>query len=821
MNTNTTETQAELRDGTPGATAAAESPKPGAGSTAAEPTLRLPEGTIPLLPLRDSVLFPATVLPLEVGRASSVAAVQHAVKAQGPIGTILQRDPAADQPGREGLHEIGTIAHVLRYVARPDGPSHLICRGEQRFRILELVPGFPFLVARVERIAEPGESGVAGPGAGTEVEARVLKLRERAGEAIRLLPEAPEGLKESIAAIPAPGTLADVLASFMDLKTGEKQQVLEAVDLVTRLDRVLWFVSYRLEVLRLSRDIGERTRQTIEGRQREHILREQLRTIQKELGEGEEQGADTAELAEQIANAGMPPDVLAQAEKELKRLKRMPEAAAEQSMLRTYLEWLAELPWTVSGSEPIDIAEARKILDEDHCGLEKVKKRILEYLAVRKLNPTGHAPILCFVGPPGVGKTSLGQSIARTMKRKFTRVSLGGVHDEAEIRGHRRTYIGAMPGNIIQAIRKAGARDCVMMLDEIDKLGRGIQGDPSSALLEVLDPAQNATFRDNYLGVDFDLSRVVFICTANMLDTIPGPLLDRMEVIRLSGYTESEKVEIAQRHLIPRQLKENGLSPEQCFMTEAAIRAVIRAYTREAGVRSLEREIGSVFRNVAMRIAEGSAREIRVDAEDIPGVLGPERFEAEVAQRTTIPGVATGLAWTPVGGDILFVEASVVPGKGRLTLTGQLGEVMKESAQAALSLVRAKQRELGIEAGTLENNDVHVHVPAGAIPKDGPSAGVTMFVALSSAFTGRPVRPDIAMTGEISLRGLVLPVGGIKEKVLSAMHAGIKTVMLPARNKRDYEEIPEEARQGLQFIWLETVDQALEHALGGKTAAAA
>jgi len=790
-NANAPQPPAELRDGS-GMPPTVESPRPDTAPASTEPGLRLPEGTSPLLPLRDSVLFPATVLPLEVGRPSSVAAVQHAVKTQGPIGTILQRDPAADAPGQEGLYEVGTVAHVLRYVTRPDGPSHLICRGEQRFRILELVPGYPFLVARVERIAEPADATVAG----TEIEARMLKLRERAVEAIRLLPEAPEGLRESIAAITAPGTLADVLASFMDLKTAEKQQVLEAVDLIARLDRVLWFVSYRLEVLRLSRDIGERTRQTIEGRQREHILREQLRTIQKELGEGEEQGTDTTELAEQIAKAGMPADVLAQAEKELRRLKRMPEAAAEQSMLRN-------------------------ILDEDHLGLEKVKKRILEYLAVRKLNPTGHAPILCFVGPPGVGKTSLGQSIARTMKRKFTRVSLGGVHDEAEIRGHRRTYVGAMPGNIIQAIRKAGTRDCVMMLDEIDKLGRGIQGDPGSALLEVLDPAQNGTFRDNYLGVDFDLSRVVFICTANMLDTIPGPLLDRMEVIRLSGYTESEKVGIAQRHLIPRQLKENGLLPEQCFMSEGAIRTVIHAYTREAGVRNLEREIGSVLRNVAMRIAEGTAKEIRIEAADIPAILGPERFEAEVAQRTTIPGVATGLAWTPVGGDILFVEASAVPGKGRFTLTGQLGDVMKESVQAALSLVRAKQRELGIEAGALENNDIHVHVPAGAIPKDGPSAGVTMFVALSSALTGRPVRPDIAMTGEISLRGLVLPVGGIKEKVLAAMHAGIKTVMLPARNKRDYEDIPEEARQGLAFIWLETVDQALEHALTDKTAAAA
>ena len=814
-NPNTSQTPAELRDAAPGGQVTAEAPRPQA---AAEPELRLPEGLIPLLPVRDSVLFPGTVLPLEVGRPSSIAAVQHAVKTQGPIGVILQRNPEDNEPRQETLFEIGTIGQVLRYIARPEGPSHLICRGEQRFRILELVEGYPFLVARVERIEETAPE----PAAVTEIDARMLKLRERAVEAIRLLPDAPEGLKESIAAITAPGTLADVLASFMDLKSEEKQQVLEAVDLVTRLDRVLWFVSYRLEVLRLSRDIGERTRQTIEGRQREHILREQLKTIQKELGEGEEQGTDTTELAEQIAKAGMPPEVLLQAEKELKRLKRMPEAAAEQSMLRTYLEWLAELPWTVAEGDPIDIAEARAVLDEDHYGLEKVKKRILEYLAVRKLNPTGHAPILCFVGPPGVGKTSLGQSIARTMKRKFTRVSLGGVHDEAEIRGHRRTYIGAMPGTIIQAIRKAGARDCVMMLDEIDKLGRGVQGDPSSALLEVLDPAQNGTFRDNYLGVPFDLSRVVFICTANMLDTIPGPLLDRMEIIRLSGYTESEKVEIAQRHLIPRQLKENGLSPEQCFLTEAALRTLIHGYTREAGVRNLEREIGSVFRNAAVRIAEGSATQ---HPRSMPRISTASWGRS--ASRRRSPSAPPSRAWPRASPGRRWAATSSSsrprsrPGKGKLTLTGQLGDVMKESAQAAMSLVKAKQKDLGLEANVLENHDIHVHIPAGAIPKDGPSAGVTMFVALTSALTGRPVRPDLAMTGEISLRGLVMPVGGIKEKVLAAMAAGIKTVMLPARNKRDYEDIPEEARKGLEFVWLETVEQALTHALGEKVAAAA
>jgi ATP-dependent Lon protease len=800
----TTNARTELLEGT-GEVPRPDQPQAPAAEPAAEP--RLPDGCIPILPVRNVVLFPATVLPLDVGRPRSVAAVQYVVKTQGPIGVILQRDPEAVEPSAAELRDIGTIGRVLRYVASPEGRHHMICRGEQRFRLVEFLPGYPFLVARVEVIPEP-------PATGTEVEARTMKLKERAMEAIRLLPDAPEGLRDAIGGIAEPGALADVLASFMDIKVTEKQQVLEAIDVVTRLDRVLWFVSYRLEVLRLSRDIGERTRQTIEGRQREHILREQLRTIQKELGEGEEgEASDTGELEQAIAKAGMPPEVEAQALKELKRLQRMPEVSPEYSMVRSYLEWLTELPWQAGDGEPIDIAEARRILDEDHFGLDKVKKRIIEYLAVRKLNPTGHAPILCFVGPPGVGKTSLGQSIARTMKRKFVRVSLGGVHDEAEIRGHRRTYIGALPGNIIQGIRKAGARDCIMMLDEIDKLGRGIQGDPSSALLEVLDPAQNSTFRDNYLGVPFDLSKVVFIATANMLDTIPPPLLDRMEVIRLSGYTESEKVEIAKRFLIPRQLKENGLTPEQCEVSEEAIRAIIRSYTREAGVRNLEREIGSVLRNAAVRIAEGSAKHVKVEPADVAAVLGPPRFEAELAQRISVPGVATGLAWTPVGGDILFVEATSVPGSGKLTLTGQLGDVMRESAQAAMSLVKSKQRALGIEPSVFERNDVHVHVPAGAIPKDGPSAGVTMFVALASVLTGRPVRADLAMTGEISLRGLVLPVGGIKEKVLAAMHAGIKTVMLPARNKRDFEDIPDEARKSLQFVWLETADQALETAL--------
>jgi ATP-dependent Lon protease len=569
----------------------------------------------------------------------------------------------------------------------------------------------------------------------------------------------------------------------------------------------------RIEVLKLSKQIGEQTQQSLSSQQREHILREQLRHIQKELGEGDEKSVEIAELRETVEKAGMPKEAKDQATKELKRLERMPEAAAEYGMIRAYLDWLIDLPWSKLDTDNIDVAEARRILDEDHYGLPKIKRRILEYLAVRKLKPDGRSPILCFVGPPGVGKTSLGQSIARATGRKFVRLSLGGVHDEAEIRGHRRTYIGALPGNIIQSIRKAGTRNPVMMLDEVDKLGAGFQGDPASALLEVLDPEQNSTFRDNYLGVAFDLSRVMFIATANVLDTIPGPVRDRMEVIELPGYTEDEKLEIARRYLLKRQLDTNGLTAEQCDITEDAIRTIIRDYTREAGVRNLERLIGAVCRHVAMRVAEGTIERMRIEAGALPAILGPRRFENEVAMRTSIPGVATGLAWTPTGGDILFIEATRVAGSGRLILTGQLGEVMKESAQAALTLAKARAAELGFDVALFEKSDIHIHVPAGAIPKDGPSAGVAMFVALASLLTGRTARNDTAMTGEISLRGLVLPIGGVKEKVLAAARAGITTVLLPARNQKDLEDVPEAARQQVRFVWLERVDDAVAAAL--------
>ncbi len=648
----------------------------------------IPDDALIIVPVRNVVLFPGVVVPLSLGRTRTIAAAQEAARSQRPLGVLLQRDPQEEDPAPEQLHEIGTVAGIMRYVTAPDGVHHVIAQGQQRFRVLAYLPGYPFLVARVERIEEPESSS-------PEVEARLLHLKERALEALQYLPQVPRELANAIQAIPTPAAGADLVASFMDLKLEEKQEVLETIDVRQRLDKVLQLLGHAIEVLRLTRDISEQTKESVDSRQREYLLREQMKTIQKELGEDEGTGAEIAELAEAITKANMPEEVEAQARKELKRLERMPEAAAEYSMVRTYLDWLIELPWSVTSEDTIDIAEARRILDDEHYGLAKIKRRILEYLAVRKLNPTGKSPILCFVGPPGVGKTSLGQSIAHATGRKFVRASLGGVHDEAEIRGHRRTYIGALPGNIVQGIRKAETRNPVFMLDEMDKLGASFQGDPSSALLEVLDPEQNSTFRDNYLAVPFDLSQVMFVGTANVLDSIPGPLRDRMEVIELPSYTEDEKVEIARRYLVKRQLEANGLKPEQALIGEAAIRAIVRDYTREAGVRSLERLIGAVFRNVAMRIAEGSAERVAIEPGDLHGILGPRQVEPEVASRTCLPGVATGLAWTPVGGDILFVEASRVPGRGQLILTGQLGDVMKESAQAALSLVKSRARSDG------------------------------------------------------------------------------------------------------------------------------
>ncbi|MFO1080546.1 MAG: endopeptidase La [Reyranellaceae bacterium] len=768
----------------------------------APPPVALPSDALIVVPVRNTVLFPEIVFPITLGRPASIAAAQQAVREQRQILIVLQRDPEQNDPTAVDMHRTGTVANIVRYMTSPEGGHHLICQGVQRFRVTEFVDGHPFMLARGLHVGEPSTGG-------PDVEARFLVLQEQVREILDLLPRVPPELRQTVEATTSPGMLADLATTYLDATPSEKQEVLETIDLVPRLDKVSKLLAHRLEVLRLSAEIGKQTKASLDSRQREVLLREQMAAIQKELGDEGSNKQELAELDKAIAAAKMPADVEAAARKELRRLQRTPEAAADYGIIRAYLDTLIELPWAPPEAKPIDIAEARRILDADHYGLEKIKQRIVEYLAVRKLAPEGKAPILCFAGPPGVGKTSLGQSIARAMGRKFARVSLGGVHDEAEIRGHRRTYIGALPGDIIQAIRKTGARDCVMMLDEIDKMGSGVHGDPAAAMLEVLDPEQNSTFRDNYLDVPFDLSRVVFIATANMLETVPGPLRDRMEIIQLSGYTAGEKLEIARRYLVRRQLEANGLTAEQVEIDDAALRRIIDGYTREAGVRNLEREVGRLLRSVAVGIAEGKTERRHIAVGDVETILGPVRFENEVAMRQSVPGVATGLAWTPVGGDILFIEATRTPGGGRLLLTGQLGEVMRESAQAALSLVKSMTAMLGIDPALFEKSDIHVHVPAGATPKDGPSAGVAMFMALTSLLTGRTIRNDTAMTGEISLRGLVLPVGGIKEKVVAAAAAGITRVMLPARNRRDYDDIPEEVRNALEFVWLDKVDDAV------------
>jgi ATP-dependent Lon protease len=766
----------------------------------------VPPGALMILPLRQAVLFPSTVMPLVVGRPTSLQIVEEAVRQQTRIGFVAQRDPSIETPRPEQLFSVGTAADVLRMYSLPDGQRQIIIQGRQRFEIAEFIETDPFLIARVTLVEENAPQS-------KEFQARIINLRQEAGKALALLPEPMIELKATIERIDDPLALIDIIASTLDLTVEEKQELLATLDPAQRAQMVSEKLARQISLLELSKKIGDETKQSLDQAQREYFLREQLKAIQKELGEETGQNVEVEELRKKIAEARMPPQVETEVLRELSRFERMPEMAAERSMIRTYLDWMVELPWSVSSEEQIDLPRAREILDADHYDLEKVKKRIVEFLAVRKLKPEGKSPILCFVGPPGVGKTSLGQSIARAMNRKFVRQSLGGVHDEADIRGHRRTYIGALPGNIIQGIRKAGTNNPVFMLDEIDKLGASFHGDPSAALLEVLDPAQNTSFQDHYLGVDFDLSHVMFIATANVLDTIPGPLRDRMEILQLAGYIEEDKIAIAKNYLIPRQITENGLSDGQISFSSDAIREIIQGYTREAGVRQLEREIGTVCRGVATRVAEGLKEKISIDRDAVRAYLGPPKFFNEIALRTSLPGVATGLAWTPVGGDILFIEATKMAGEGRLQLTGQLGEVMKESAQAALSLVKSRAESLGIAAEQFRKQDIHIHIPAGAIPKDGPSAGVTLFVALVSLLLGQHVKKDVAMTGEISLRGLVLPVGGIKEKVLAAKRAGITSVLLPALNKRDLEEIPPSALEGIRFEFLNTVDEALQHAL--------
>jgi ATP-dependent Lon protease len=778
--------------------------------TASSP-LALPIDVLPIVPMRNVVLFPHVLQPISVGRPKSIAAVLHAAQTHMPLGIVLQKDASVDDPGRDALCDIGTVATVSRLISAEHGLHHAVCNGMQRLRIVELVSGYPFLTARVERLDDPIACSA-------EAEALGMQLRERAVEILSLLPGVPAELSHALQGMRSPAQLADIAASLMDVEVNEKQRLLETLAIEQRLQKVLGLLTHRIQVLRLSQEIGERTKEQLDDRQRRYLLREQLKAIQKELGEGDGEDEEVQRLDKAIAEAGMPAEIEQHTRKELRRLEQMSESAGEGAILRTYLEWMTELPWREPAPLHIDLAAARKTLAADHFGLDAVKRRIVEFLAVKKLNPNGRAPILCFAGPPGVGKTSLGQSIAKALQRPFVRVALGGVHDEAEIRGHRRTYIGAMPGNIVQGLRKAGARDCVMLLDEVDKMSASLHGDPSAALLEVLDPEQNGTFRDNYLGVPFDLSRVVFICTANVIDNVPPPARDRMEVIELPGYTLEEKLQIATTYLVPKQRAANGLSETQCVLEAGVLRAIVADHTREAGVRQLEREIGRTLRRAATRIAEGEAEAVQVRTDDLEEILGPAKYEHEVALRSALPGVATGLAWTPVGGDILFIEATQVAGSGRLILTGQLGDVMKESAQAALTLVKSRAADLGLGAALFEQVDVHLHVPAGAIPKDGPSAGVAMFIALASLFTRQPVRHDVAMTGEISLRGLVLPVGGIKEKVLAAQRAGLAEVLIPARNRKDLRDLPESVRIAIRFTMLETVDDALRAALrSGKT----
>ncbi|MDZ7374151.1 MAG: endopeptidase La [candidate division KSB1 bacterium] len=767
---------------------------------------------VPILPLRDTVIYPYMVTPLVVARPKSVQLIQDVVVGNRILGLVAQRKAEIEDPSPEQIYRYGTVASILKMLKFPDGSLRVLVQGLRRIQLVKITqtdPYFRALIRPLEDIVEPS----------TELEALANTVSSLFQRVVNMSPHLPDELAVAAMNTPDPSRLADLVASNITLPTEEKQALLEELNVKLRLERLVVHLSRIIEVLEMSSKIQDQVQSELSKSQREYFLREQLKAIQKELGMEDERTAEIRELREKIEQARMPEEAEKEALRELDRLAKMPPGAAEYTVARTYLDWLVSLPWSVSTEDNLDIERAQRILDEDHYDLKRVKERILEFLAVRKLKQDQKGPILCFVGPPGVGKTSLGRSIARALGRKFVRISLGGVRDEAEIRGHRRTYVGALPGRIIRGLRTAGSNNPVFMLDEVDKLGADFRGDPSSALLEVLDPEQNNSFVDHYLDVKFDLSRVMFICTANVLDTVPPPLRDRMEVLELPGYTEEEKLMIAFKYLIPRQLKEHGLRRDNLRFEKRAVRRIIREYTREAGLRNLEREIANICRKVAKKVAlEGPVREV-ITAAKVPEYLGPPKYFSEVAERTSEPGVATGLAWTPSGGDILFVECTRMPGSKQLILTGQLGEVMRESAQAALSWVRSRAQKLGIEENFMEKSDIHIHVPAGAIPKDGPSAGVTIVTALVSLLTGKPVRHDLAMTGEITLRGKVLPVGGIKEKVLAAHRAGIRTVILPERNRKDLEEIPKGVLDELEFHFVENLDQVLRIAFA-KTGAA-
>jgi ATP-dependent Lon protease len=761
---------------------------------------------IPVLPLRGTVLFPDLILPIMVGRKRSVRLIDEAMDADRVIGVVTQKRSETEDPKEGDLYTVGVAALILRMIRELDGSQRVIVQGISRIKIRGYLQKEPYYKARVESIEEGMIHGV-------EIEALMMNLKSLFQRAVELAPYLTAELGTMVSNIKSASILADLIASNLNVSTSEKQGILETYDVRERLTKVHLYLNKEVQVLELGNKIQSQVKEDIDKTQREYYLREQLKAIKKELGELDDHSAEIKELKERIRKAKMPPEALTAAEKELDRLAKIPPASAEYTVARTYLDWLVELPWSETTGDNLDIHNAQKTLDEDHYDLEKVKKRILEYLAVRKLKADMKGPILCFVGPPGVGKTSLGKSIARTMGRKFIRVSLGGVRDEAEIRGHRRTYVGALPGRVIQGIKKAGSNNPVFMLDEVDKIGMDFRGDPSSALLEVLDPEQNYSFSDHYIDVPFDLSKVMFITTANVLDTIPPALRDRMEVLELPGYSEDQKMMIAQEFLIPKQIEEHGLTPDFIELKGEALQVIISSYTREAGVRNLEREIAAICRGVAKDVAGGTTDKVTVTPENLHKLLGPVKFFPEVAERTSEPGVATGLAWTPTGGDIIFVEATRMRGEKGLTLTGQLGDVMKESAQAALAYVRSKAKDLSIEEDFFAKNDIHIHVPAGAIPKDGPSAGITMFIALTSLLTNKAVRSDIAMTGEITLRGLVLPVGGIKEKVLAGMRAGIRTIILPKKNEKDLEEIPEHIRKEMNFRFIQRMDEAIDLAL--------
>ncbi len=763
---------------------------------------------LPVLPLKNSVLFPHLLLPLSVGRPASVAAVDAALATEEKeILIVAQRDATVETPGINDLFNIGTRAVIKKMTRTSESTMEVIVIGLERVMILRLEETEPCLKARVQPAPVPDEMT-------PEIEALRQEVMELAGKVIAMShPQAPQELARLLAATEDPLRLVYLLASMLNLELDKEQALLEAQSRADALRLMHAYLAHEYQVLELRNKIATAAQTEMTKEQREYLLRQQLRAIQQELGEKSPEQAEIEMLRERLAKTDLPEEVRKEAERELSRLERLPPAAPDHHVIRTYLEYVLELPWRVRTEDQLDIARARRVLDEDHYNLKEVKERILEHLGVLKLNPTAKAPILCFVGPPGTGKTSLGQSIARALGRKFERMSLGGLHDEAELRGHRRTYIGAMPGRIIQALRRAGANNPVLMLDEVDKLGRDFRGDPAAALLEILDPEQNKTFRDNYLDLPFDISKVLFITTANTLDTIPRPLLDRMEVLRLPGYSEEEKLAIARQYLIPRQIREAGLTPEQCRIEDVTVRAIIQRYTREAGLRQLERAIARVCRKVALRYAEGQAEPVRVVPEMLPDLLGPERFFPEQLRKALPPGVATGLAWTETGGDVLYVEATLLPeGKG-LTLTGHLGEVMQESAKAAQSFVWSHADELGIERSLFKDHGVHIHVPAGAIPKDGPSAGVTMAVALASLYTRQPARSDTAMTGEITLTGLVLPVGGLKEKILAARRAGIRRVIIPRPNQTDLRELPDEVRQEMEFVPVERVEEVLAEAI--------